>query len=69
MTLADVKAFLNTFMMFSGQFDGIDAGMVQAYPVLLKYHDFVANDPRVKAYYDREDEMRWVYKPGAFSTQ
>ena len=69
MTLADVKAFLNTFMMFSGQFDGIDAGMAQAYPVLLKYHDFVANDPRVKAYYDREDEMRWVYKPGAFSTQ
>ena len=66
MTLADVKAFLNIFMMFSGQFDGIDVAMAQAYPTLLKYHDKVANDPRVKAYYDREDEYRWVFKPGAF---
>ncbi len=66
MTLADVKAFLNIFMMFSGQFDGIDVAMAQAYPTLLKYHEKVANDPRVKAYYDREDEYRWVFKPGAF---
>lgn len=69
MTLADVKAFLNIFMMFSGQFDGIDAAMAQAYPSLLKYHDKVANDPRVKAYYDREDEYRWVFRPGAFDLE
>ena len=69
MTLADVKAFLNIFMMFSGQFDGIDASMAQAYPSLLKYHEKVANDPRVKAYYDREDEYRWVFKPGAFDLE
>ncbi|MBL6885170.1 MAG: glutathione S-transferase family protein [Candidatus Poseidoniaceae archaeon] len=69
MTLADVKAFLNIFMMFSGQFDGIDTSMVQAYPSLLKYHHKVANDPRVKAYYDREDEYRWVFKPGAFDLE
>jgi hypothetical protein len=67
MTLADVKAFLNTFMMFSGQFDGIEASMLKSYPSLMKYHDHVANDARVKAYYDREDELRWVYKPGAFN--
>ena len=65
-TLADVKAFLNTFMMFSGQFDGIDASMLKPYPMLMKYHDHVANDARVKAYYDRDDEIRWVYKPNAF---
>ena len=69
MTLADVKAFLNIFMMFSGQFDGIDSAMVHAYPTLLKYHDKVANDPRVKAYYDREDEYRGVFKPGAFDLE
>ena len=67
MTLADVKAFLNTFMMFSGQFDGIEASMLKSYPSLMKYHDHVANDARVKAYYDLEDELRWVYKPGAFN--
>lgn len=67
MTLADVKAFLNTFMMFSGQFDGIEASMLKSYPSLMKYHNHVANDARVKAYYDREDELRWVYKPGAFN--
>lgn len=65
-TLADVKAFLNTFMMFSGQFDGIDASMLKPYPMLMKYHDHVANDARVKTYYDRDDEIRWVYKPNAF---
>ena len=67
MTLADVKAFLNTFMMFSGQFDVIEASMLKSYPSLMKYHDHVANDARVKAYYDLEDELRWVYKPGAFN--
>ena len=41
MTLADVKAFLNTFMMFSGQFDGIDASMLKPYPMLMKYHDHI----------------------------
>ena len=68
MTLADVKAFLNTFMMFSGQFDGIDASMLKPYPLLMKYHDHMANDARVKAYYDcDDDEIRWVYKPNAFN--
>jgi len=68
MTLADVKAFLNTFMMFSGQFDGIDASMLKPYPLLMKYHDHMANDARVKAYYGRDDdEIRWVYKPNAFN--
>lgn len=69
MTLADVKAFTGTFMLFSGQFDGVDASMVQAYPELLKYHDFVANDPRIKAYYHRGGEVRWVYQPDAFASE
>ena len=67
MSLADVKAFLNTFMMFSGQFDGIDKTMIQPYPLLLQYHQKMANHPDIKAYYDREDEWRWVFKPDAFS--
>ena len=62
MTLADVKAFLNTFMMFSGQFDGIDPSMLKPYPMLMKYHDHMANDARVKADYYRVDEISWVYK-------
>ena len=45
----------------------IEKSMLKPYPALLKYHDFVANDARVKAYYDREDETRWVFQPGAFS--
>jgi glutathione S-transferase len=59
--------FTPTFMMFSGQFDGIEESMLKPYPALLKYHDFVANDARVKAYYDGADETRWVFKPDAFS--
>ena len=68
MTLADVKAFLNVFMMFSGQFDGIEKDMIQNYPGLLKYHAFMASDSRVEAYYGaQEDEFRWVFKSNAFS--
>jgi hypothetical protein len=67
-SLADVKAFLNTFMMFSGQFDGIEKAMIQPYPLLLEYHQKMANHPVIKAYYDREDEYRWVFKPDAFSS-
>ena len=69
MSLADVKAFLNTFMMFSGQFDWIDEGMIQAYPLLLEYHKKVSNHPSVKSYYNIEDKWRWVFKPDAFSNQ
>ncbi|MCH1422658.1 MAG: glutathione S-transferase [Candidatus Poseidoniaceae archaeon] len=69
MTLADIKAFLNVFMMYSGQFDGIDASMAQAYPTLLEFHSKMANEPKIKAYYDREDEFRWVFKPDAFSSE
>jgi len=41
--------------------------MLKPYPALLKYHDFMANDDRVKTYYDGDDETRWVFKPDAFS--
>ena len=54
-------------MMFSGQFDGIEETMIQPYPLLLEYHQKMANYPDIKAYYDREDEWRWVFKPDAFS--
>lgn len=67
LTIADIKVFMDTFMMFSGQFDGITADMVSNYPSLLKFHDKVSNDDRVKNYYSKEDEKRWVFHPGAFS--
>ena len=66
MTIADIKAFMDTFMMFSGQFDGITANMLGNYPTLLAFHEKMSNDSRVKKYYDTDDEMRWVFRPGAF---
>ena len=66
MTIADIKGFMDTFMMFSGQFDGVVPKMLLHYPVLLKFHEKMSNDERVKNYYDNEDESRWVFRPGAF---
>ncbi|MCH1540724.1 MAG: glutathione S-transferase [Candidatus Poseidonia sp.] len=68
MTIADVKAFMDTFMMFSGQFDGITADMLANYPSLLAFHEKMSNEPRVKAYYSNADEKRWVFRPGAFES-
>jgi hypothetical protein len=65
MTIADIKAFVDTFLIFSGEFDGITPDMVSAYPMLIQFHDWMANDERVKAYYEDADEPRWVFKPGA----
>jgi len=67
MSIADVKAFNDTFMLFSGQFDGITADMLANFPSLLAFHEKMSNEPRVKSYYDNDDEARWVFRPDAFS--
>ena len=67
MSIADVKAFIDTFMLFSGQFDGITKDLLENYPLLMQFHDWMANDERVKAYYADADELRWVFKPDAFN--
>lgn len=67
MSIADVKGFMDTFMMFSGQFDGITADMLANYPSLLAFHEKMSNEPLVKNYYENTDEARWVFLPGAFS--
>jgi glutathione S-transferase len=67
MSIADVKGFMDTFMMFSGQFDGITADMLANYPSLLAFHEKMSNEPLVKNYYENTDEARWVFLPDAFS--
>lgn len=66
MSIADVKAFMDTFMLFSGQFDGITPDMLGNYPSLLAFHEKMSNEPMVKNYYDTDDEVRWVFRPNAF---
>ena len=66
MSIADVKGFMDTFMMFSGQFDGITADMLAKYPSLLAFHEKMSNNPLVKNYYQDADEARWVFLPNAF---
>ena len=66
MSIADIKAFMDTFMMFSGQFDGITSDMLANYPSLLAFHEKMSNEPKVKQYYDNDDKARWVFRPDAF---
>ena len=66
MSIADVKGFIDTFMLFSGEFDGITTDMLAKYPSLLAFHEKMSNNPLVKNYYQDADEARWVFLPNAF---
>ena len=68
MTIADLKLFTELFALFSGNYDSIEASVISDYPQLLKYHEKVANEPRIKAHYATvsPDDIRWTVLPGAF---
>ena len=69
MSIADLKLFTEVFALFSGNYDGIEKSVVMNYPNLLKYHDKVANDSRIKLHYSKvsTEDMRWTFLPGAFN--
>lgn len=68
-SIADLKLFTGLFGLFSGNYDGMDASIISKYPGLIEYHDKVANEPRIKQYYDKVDsqDIRWTFLPGAFN--
>lgn len=68
-SIADLKLFTGLFGLFSGNYDGMDASIISKYPDLIKYHDKVANEPRIKQYYEKVDsqDIRWTFLPGAFN--
>ena len=70
MSIADLMVFTYTFGLFSGNFDGVHASVLEDYHVLLGYHDVMANEPRIKAHYADipEGSLRWTYQPSAFSS-
>ena len=69
MSIADLMVFTYAFGLFSGNFDGVHASVLSNHPVLLTYHELVANEPRIEAHYAElpEGSLRWTYQPGAFS--
>lgn len=70
MSIADLMVFTYAFGLFSGNFDGVHASVLSDYPVLLAYHDAMANEPRIQAHYaDLPDgSLRWTYQPNAFTS-
>ena len=69
MSIADLKLFTEVFALFSGNYDGIEKSVILGYPNLLKYHDKVANDSRIKRHYSKisSEDIRWTFLPGAFN--
>ena len=69
MSIADLKLFSELFGLFSGNYDGLEASMIEDYPNLLNYHHKVANEPRIMAHYADVsfDDIRWTYLPNAFN--
>ena len=68
MSIADLKLFTELFALFSGNYDGIEKSVIARYPNLLKYHNKVANEPRIVTHYSgiTADDIRWTFLPGAF---
>jgi hypothetical protein len=68
MSIADIKLFTDVFMLFSGQFDGLDKSIILNYPTLLKFHNKMSNVPEIKLYYSEKKESNnyWVYYPNSF---
>lgn len=68
MSIADLKLFTEVFALFSGNYDGIEKSVIMGYPNLLKYHDRVSNDSRIKQHYSKisPEDIRWTFLPGAF---
>ena len=69
MNIADIRVFTSLFGLFSGNFDGVHKENLANYPGLLKYHEKIANEPRIKEHYAdiSERPLCWTYQPGAFS--
>ena len=55
-------------MCIRDSYDGIEASVISDYPYLLKYHEKVANEPRIRAHYNEvaDGDIRWTFLPGAF---
>ena len=68
MSIADIKMFTDVFLLFSGQFDGLDKSIILKYPTLLEFHDKMSNVPGIKLYYSDKKESieHWVYYPKSF---
>ena len=68
-SIADLKLFTEVFALFSGNYDGVEKSVIQRYPHLLKYHEKVANNPRIKQHYSNigSEDIRWTFLPGAFN--
>lgn len=64
----DLNLFHTLSTMVSGWMDGVPKTLLDDYPVLKAYRNKVANEPRIKAYYEKpenQDDVRQAYKPDA----
>ncbi len=68
MSIVDIKSFTDVFMLFSGQFDGLDKSIILKYPILLSFHKKMSNVPEIKSYYSnmKDSNEHWVYLPNSF---
>lgn len=68
MSIADIKSFTDVFMLFSGQFDGLDKSIILKYPFLISFHNKMSNVPEIKSYYSdmKDSNKHWVYLPKSF---
>ncbi|KIY99082.1 prostaglandin-H2 D-isomerase [Monoraphidium neglectum] len=67
-THGDLNLFVTLSALISGWLDGVPKTLLNDFPALKAYRNRVASDPRVKAFYEREDNqdnIRQAFKPDA----
>ncbi|GLI67599.1 hypothetical protein VaNZ11_011841 [Volvox africanus] len=66
LSFADIQIFTGLSSLASGGYDGVPTTLLSEYPALKDFRNKIANEPGVKAYYDRHGEgIRAAFKPDA----
>ncbi|GIL89834.1 hypothetical protein Vretifemale_17538 [Volvox reticuliferus] len=66
LSFADLAIFAGLSSMISGMYDGVPLTLLDGYPVLKSFRNKIANEPGVKAYYEKNGEgLRAAFKPDA----
>ncbi|GLC60989.1 hypothetical protein PLESTB_001703300 [Pleodorina starrii] len=66
LSFADLSIFSALSSVVSGMYDGVPANLLEQYPALKAFRNKVANEPGVKAFYEKNGEgLRASFKPDA----
>ncbi|PNH03804.1 Hematopoietic prostaglandin D synthase [Tetrabaena socialis] len=66
LSLGDIAVYVSLSNLVSGFMDGVPKDLLDGYPVIKAFHNKIASEPAIKAYYETRGEgYRAAFKPSA----